>query len=130
MSEMRRSVLIVDDEVSIRRSLRAYLEDEGFEVLDTGTAEAGLKVLSTAPADAVIVDMRLAGMDGNSFIEMAHDIRPQAHFFIYTGSVGYQPPPSLRAIGIGEEQVFQKPLRDMSLLVKAMRQRMDARRKE
>ena len=99
-------------------------------MLFRSTAEAGLKVLSTAPADAVIVDMRLAGMDGNSFIEMAHDIRPQAHFFIYTGSVGYQPPPSLRAIGIGEEQVFQKPLRDMSLLVKAMRQRMDARRKE
>ncbi|MHC1743628.1 MAG: response regulator [Syntrophobacteraceae bacterium] len=128
MSEQKWSILIVDDEKSIRRSLRAYLEDEGFEVMDAGTAEEGLDVLARVSAHAVIVDLRLTGMDGNAFIERAHELHPETRFFVYTGSVGYQPPPNLQAIGVGEEQVFTKPMKDMSLLVRAMRSLMDVRR--
>lgn len=127
MNDKQWCILIVDDEESIRRSLRAYLEDEGFEVIATGSAEEGLKALGSTPADAVIVDMRLPGMDGNTFIEKAHVLHPDLNILVYTGSVGYHPPPKLQAIGIGEGQVFMKPLRDMSLLVSAIRQLMAER---
>lgn len=130
MSEKLCRILIVDDEESIRRSLRAYLEDEGFEVIAAGTGEEGLELLGSTPADAVIVDMRLPGMDGNTFIEAAHDLQPGMGVLIYTGSVGYKPPSNLQSIGVGEERVFRKPLRDMSVLVSTIKELFCVRRQE
>jgi DNA-binding NtrC family response regulator len=127
MSDRRQRILIVDDEESIRRSLRAYLEDEGYEVVDVGKGEEGLHALVEEPADVAIVDMRLPGMDGNAFVEQAHHLQPKMTFFIYTGSVGYKPPASLQAIGVGEEHVFKKPLGDIALLVDAMRKSLELR---
>ena len=128
MTQRQQRVLIVDDEESIRRSLRAYLEDEGFDVVATGTGEEGLVTLSHEGVDVAIVDMRLPGMDGNAFIERAHHMCPGMTFFIYTGSVGYKVPFTLEAIGVGADHVFKKPLADMSLLVEAMRRLLEARR--
>jgi DNA-binding NtrC family response regulator len=127
MSERRRRVLIVDDEESIRRSLKAYLEDEGYEVVDVGKGEEGLNALAQEPADVAIVDMRLPGMDGNAFVEQAHKLLPGMTFFIYTGSVGYKPPLSLQAIGVGEQHVFKKPLGDIAKLVDAMKNSLEPR---
>ncbi len=39
------TVLIVDDEKAVRTNLAAFLQDEGFEVLEATSAEAGLGVL-------------------------------------------------------------------------------------
>ncbi len=127
MNTRKRRILIVDDEESIRRSLHAYFEDEGFEVAAIDSAEAGLEEMSRTPADAVIVDMRLPGMDGNAFIERVGAFHPNAKVFIFTGSVGYQPPLSLQRMGIGPERVFLKPLQDMSVLVEAIRNLVEAR---
>ena len=127
MSDPRRRVLIVDDEESIRGSLKAYLEDEGYEVVGVGKGEDGLDVLAQEPADVAIVDMRLPGMDGNAFVEQAHQLLPGMSFFIYTGSVGYKPPPNLQAIGVDEEHVFKKPLGDIAILVDAMRNSLEPR---
>lgn len=127
MSNRKQRILIVDDEESIRRSLRAYLEDEGYEVVDVGRGEDGLHALSQQPADVAIVDMRLPGMDGNAFVEQAHKLLPDMSFFIYTGSVGYKPPPNIQAIGIGEERVFKKPLGDIAKLVDALENSQELR---
>ncbi|MBC7188368.1 MAG: response regulator [Calditrichaeota bacterium] len=57
-------VLVVDDEQVMRDSLRAWLEDEGFEV---ETAEDALKALAVAkerPFDVAVIDIRMPGMDG------------------------------------------------------------------
>lgn len=57
-------VLVVDDEQVMRDSLRAWLEDEGFEV---ATAEDALKALAFAKEqhfDVAVVDIRMPGMDG------------------------------------------------------------------
>jgi DNA-binding NtrC family response regulator len=109
-------ILIVDDEESIRRSLRAYLEDEGFELITAESGEEGLKRLAKESVDAAIVDIRLPGMDGTRFIDRAHEMHPHMTFFICTGSVDFKPPKSIRVIGVGDENVFRKPLRDMDLL--------------
>jgi DNA-binding NtrC family response regulator len=127
MSDRRRRVLIVDDEESIRRSLKAYLEDEGYEVVAVGRGEEALNALEQEPADVAIVDMRLPGMDGNAFVEQAHNLLPKMTFLIYTGSVGYKPPPNLLAIGVGEQHVFKKPLADIAKLVDAMKNSLEPR---
>lgn len=120
MSKVAYRILIVEDDELLRRNLRAYLEDEGFKVIVAGSAEEGLKILTGAGIDAAIVDIRLPGIDGNTFIERAHRLDPCLRFVIYTGSAGYKPSRSLRTLGIGEKSVFIKPISDMALLAGAI----------
>jgi two-component system, OmpR family, response regulator len=120
MRGTRRRILVVDDEESIRRNLQAYLVDEGFEVTCAESGEKALEILGGTSFDAVIVDMRLQGMDGNTFIERAHGVDSNLGFLIYTGSVGYQPPERLLRLGIGKAHVFTKPLSDMTVLAIAL----------
>ena len=57
-------LLIVEDDDRIRLSLRLALEDEGYAVKDVPTAEEGLAEQRASPADVVLVDLMLPGMDG------------------------------------------------------------------
>lgn len=57
-------VLIVDDEASICWAFGEYLEDLGHDVLAASTAEEGLDLAHAQPPDAVVLDVRLPGMDG------------------------------------------------------------------
>ena len=120
MMESKKRILVVDDEESIRRNLRIYLEDEGFEVSGAESGERALEMLTEKTFDAAIVDMRLPGMDGNSFIERAHELDAQLGFLVFTGSVGYQLPKQLAGTGMGESRVFMKPQSDLTPLVKEL----------
>lgn len=120
MMESKKRILVVDDEESIRRNLRIYLEDEGFEVSGAESGERALEMLTEKTFDAAIVDMRLPGMDGNSFIERAHELDPQLGFLVFTGSVGYQLPKRLAGTGMEESRVFMKPQSDLTPLVKEL----------
>jgi DNA-binding NtrC family response regulator len=64
MTAAPRTVLIVDDEASLRRVLERALSREGYRVLSTGTAEAAYSLLESENADAVLLDIRLPTMSG------------------------------------------------------------------
>jgi two-component system nitrogen regulation response regulator NtrX len=57
-------VLIVDDEAAIRDTLRMVLEYEGYEVSTVGDGRAALAELDASPPDAVLLDIKMPGMDG------------------------------------------------------------------
>ncbi len=57
-------VLVVEDDDGIRTAVRMALEDEGFVVDDAASGEDGLLLFGGAPADLVIVDVMLPGIDG------------------------------------------------------------------
>jgi two-component system nitrogen regulation response regulator NtrX len=59
-------VLLVDDEINIRKLLAGVLADEGYETEDAASAEAALQRLRAHPGthDAVLLDLALPGMDG------------------------------------------------------------------
>jgi two-component system, NtrC family, nitrogen regulation response regulator NtrX len=57
-------VLVVDDETAIRDTLRMVLEYEGYEVETVGDGRAALAELDAAPPDAVLLDIKMPGMDG------------------------------------------------------------------
>jgi DNA-binding response OmpR family regulator len=64
MPPMGARILIVEDDERIRLSLQLVLEDEGHTVEQVESAEAGLEALARRPADVVLVDLMLPGMDG------------------------------------------------------------------
>lgn len=61
---MAGQILIIDDEESIRFSLRGILEDEGHEVVEAESGEDGLELIGIDIPDMVFLDIWLPGMDG------------------------------------------------------------------
>src|SRR5579862_10063769 len=61
-----RTVLVVDDEKNIRRTLQLVLEGEGYRVLGAETAALALAILASpeTPVDLVLLDVKLPDMSG------------------------------------------------------------------
>lgn len=110
-------ILIIEDEDFLRSSLADYLEDHGHTVLTSPNAEDGLRQLEKGLVRICIVDMRLPDMNGNEFILRAHRLDSTLRFIIFTGSVEYNLPDSLAAIGLTTSDILFKPLTDMGVLL-------------
>jgi len=69
---MGATILIVDDSVSIRQSVRFILEQSGYTVMEAADGQEGLTRLAEKKADLVITDVNMPNMDG---ITMVRKIR-------------------------------------------------------
>jgi DNA-binding NtrC family response regulator len=119
---MALTVLIVDDEPPICENLAAYLEDDGFGVRIAHTGEEAVRLVETGlEVQVCILDLRLPGMDGNETAIALHRAAPGIRFLIHTGSADFTPSPGLVDIGITPQHLFNKPVSDMSQLVRAVR---------
>ena len=58
------TILVVDDEQTIREVVQRYLELEGFSVIQAGTGTEALEVLQSHSADLIVLDIMLPGIDG------------------------------------------------------------------
>lgn len=72
----RQSILVVDDESSIREFLEIMLKREGYEVAVSDSAEGALTQLGKKFFHAVVTDIAMPGMDG---IELLHKIKQKNH---------------------------------------------------
>ncbi len=63
-------ILLIEDDERIRSSMQMALEDEGYEVAGTPTAEEGLELFAAATPDVVLIDVFLPGMDGFEFCRL------------------------------------------------------------
>ena len=61
---MASRILFIEDDASIRTSLRLTLEREGCVVAEAESGEDGLRAFAARPADVVLVDLMLPGIDG------------------------------------------------------------------
>jgi DNA-binding NarL/FixJ family response regulator len=69
-------VLVVDDHEFFRLGLRALLEDEGFEVADAPSGEAGLVALPSFEPDVIVMDLNMPGISGIEATARAVEARP------------------------------------------------------
>lgn len=78
----RLTVLIVDDEASIRTFLRRYLQEAGYAVTEAGDVDTALNALDATPVDAVVLDVRLPDPMGwgRTGLEVLAFIRLHASF--------------------------------------------------
>ena len=61
---MKRKVLIVDDERSIRSFIKVGFERSNFEIIEAETGEEGIRLVREYMPDIVVLDIMLPGMDG------------------------------------------------------------------
>ncbi|MBW4438313.1 MAG: response regulator transcription factor [Pleurocapsa minor GSE-CHR-MK-17-07R] len=57
-------ICIVDDEATLREVVRRYLEHDGFQVIEAETGPQALQLLREQPADLILLDIMLPGLDG------------------------------------------------------------------
>ena len=67
-------VLIVDDEQSICWGLSQLVGEMGHDALTASSAEEGLEIARQTPPDAIVLDIRLPGIDGLEAMERFHEI--------------------------------------------------------
>ena len=80
-----KTVLFVDDEVSILNTLKRLLRNEEYNLLTAASAQEGLELLSQQPVDIVISDMRMPGVSGTEFLEKVKDKYPAIKRMIMSG---------------------------------------------
>lgn len=105
-----KSILILDDERVLREAFVAFFEDRLWKSIQAESAEEALKLLASEAPDAVLVDIRLPGMDGDDFIRQACALDSKIGFVICTGSPEYLLPPDLAACDQVSTEIFRKPV--------------------
>ena len=104
----KQTVLVVDDERNIRRTLRMVLEGEGFAVLEAESGERALEVLQSEPVDLGIFDVRLPGMHGLSLLDRARELWRDLPVIVVSGHA--ETPDVVEAMRRGAADFFSKPV--------------------
>jgi DNA-binding response OmpR family regulator len=99
-------LLVLEDDVGLRQSLRMVLEDDGYDVVEAADAERALRVVVDQGVDLMLVDLMLGGMDGFSFIQRA---RPQTQAPIVVVSARDGVEDIVAALEAGADDYVTKP---------------------
>jgi UDP-3-O-[3-hydroxymyristoyl] N-acetylglucosamine deacetylase len=102
------TVLIVDDEESIRRTLEGVFCDEGFNVVTAGDGEAALKLVKEVNPALVILDIWMPGMDGLRTLEKIKAVIPDLPVIMISGHASI--PTAVQATRMGAVDFIEKPL--------------------
>ena len=102
------SILIVDDEAEIRRSLKGVLEDEGYSVSAAESGEAALDALKRRNPDVVLLDIWLPGMDGLDALSKIRELADPPEIIIISGHATIET--AVRATKLGAYDFLEKPL--------------------
>ena len=112
-------ILLIDDDEKVQFNLKLFLEDEGFDCHAVETAEHAVRYLDeiNGSVDLAIVDIRLPGMSGEELIPIMKEKFPSIKTIIHTGSTDYRCPKEFLKFYITDQEVFHKPIKDLSKLV-------------
>ena len=105
---MRKTILIVDDEESIRQSLGGVLNDEGYEVLAAASGEEALRMIDDEIPSLVLLDIWLPGMDGIEVLTRIRSEYPQVRVIVMSGHGTIET--AVKATKLGAFDFIEKPL--------------------
>jgi DNA-binding NtrC family response regulator len=115
MDATKPTILVVDDEKNIRRTLRMVLEPEGYTVSEAESAEEALKLLEGEPVDLGVFDIRLPGMDGLALLSRARELWRDLPVIVISGHADTSD--VVDAVKRGAADFFSKPVDRERVLV-------------
>jgi two-component system KDP operon response regulator KdpE len=99
-------ILVIEDELSIRRFLRASLSGEGYRLAEAETGQQGLSMSAAQPPDLIILDLGLPDMDGLQIID---ELRRWSQVPIIILSARGQEKDKVIALDHGADDYLSKP---------------------
>ncbi len=79
-----RTILVIDDDESLRRVVEFTLQEEGYHVLAAVDGQAGLECLQSSGVDLVLSDVRMPGMDGIELLTRIKAMHPELPVILLT----------------------------------------------
>ncbi len=102
------TILVVDDERNILKSLRGILEDEGFVVREAATGRRALEEIAAAEPDLVLLDIWLPDQDGVEILKKIKEGRPALPVVMMSGHGTIEI--AVRSTKLGAYDFIEKPL--------------------
>lgn len=103
-----KSILIVDDEQNIRKSLTGILQDEGFTPISVESGEAAIERISEDKPDLILLDIWMPGMDGMETLTRVREIYPDQLVIMMSGHGNIET--AVKATKLGAYDFIEKPL--------------------
>jgi response regulator RpfG family c-di-GMP phosphodiesterase len=79
------TLLLVDDEALVRSALKRLLRQDGYRILDGGSANEGLTILAQHPVQVVLSDQRMPGVCGTDFLDQVKSLYPHTTRMLLSG---------------------------------------------
>jgi len=111
----RSTVLVIDDEVQIRRLLRVSLEANGYRVLEAATGKAGITEAAQGRPDIILLDLGLPDIDGVSVLKQ---LREWSSVPVVVLSVRDREDDKIAALDHGADDYVTKPFSTGELLAR------------
>ncbi len=108
-------ILVVDDELQIRRSLQVALEAQGYTVIPAETGEQALQAAASRMPDVVLVDLLMPGLEG---LEVTRRLREQSPVPIIVLSAVSTEAKKVEALELGADDYITKPFSTVELLAR------------
>lgn len=102
------TILIVDDEESIRLSLEGILLDEGFQTLSASTGEDAIQIAQEEDPDLILLDIWMPGIDGLETLTRIRKNRPGQQIIMMSGHGTIET--AVKATRLGAYDFIEKPL--------------------
>jgi nitrogen regulation protein NR(I) len=101
-------VLVVDDDRSVRHTIRRIFEDSAIEVLTAASAEEAMRVAAERHPDVVMLDIMLPDRSGLDLFEQIHGLDPRVPVIFITA--GEKSETAIKAMKLGAYDYLVKPL--------------------
>lgn len=107
-------VLLIEDEPMLRLTLGDHLRDRGFEILEAGDGETGLRLYREHSPELVTLDLRMEPMDGHEVLSAIRETDWETPVIIISGQGQFDD--VVRALRNGACDYLQKPITDLAIL--------------
>ncbi|MCW8889224.1 MAG: SpoIIE family protein phosphatase [Sedimenticola sp.] len=119
-------ILTIEDEVAVRRSLVAHLEDLEYDYIEAANGQEGIALFKTVKPDLVLCDLRLPGMDGLDVLSALAELSPDTPIIIVSGA--NQVADAIQALKRGAWDYITKPIVDFQVLDTAIERALNRAR--
>jgi two-component system nitrogen regulation response regulator NtrX len=112
------TILIVDDEESVRKSLADVMRDEGYEVVTAASGREGIDLLNEVQPSLALLDIAMPEMDGIETLRRFREIRPDVPVIMVTGHGTIETAVKTTKMGAYDFMVKPPELAHLTLVVK------------
>ncbi|HEU4472612.1 MAG TPA: sigma-54 dependent transcriptional regulator [Flavisolibacter sp.] len=116
------TILIIDDEKAIRKTLTEILSFEGYKLEEAADGEEGLKKFKEKTYDVVLCDIKMPKVDGLDFLQKAVEVNPDVPVIMISGHGNIET--AVEAVKKGAYDFIQKPP-DLNRLLITIRNAME-----
>ncbi|MCF8055322.1 MAG: response regulator [Desulfocapsa sp.] len=117
-TEAERTILVVEDDILMRKSITTFLQETGYHVLQAEDGQKGLDTFRRQAPDLVLLDLRMPRMDGLEVLEAITKETTEIPVIIVSGAGSISD--AIKTLTLGAWDYVTKPITDLALLKHAV----------